>query len=81
MTLNKAYKRIDNDMRKYTVVAVAGAFALCLHDKYGFGRKRLGSLLRDVMNTFNAINENYTTVEDILKTVRRETGLDVSDFK
>ena len=48
-----------------------------LHDKYGFGTKRLENVLYHVNDLLDSYNKGYISVEDLNETLHDETGLKV----
>lgn len=63
------------DAINYTTNAMIASFAICLHDKWGWGKVRLKRLLDQVNETFDCINKDYVTIEDIKKAIFKETGI------
>ena len=63
------------DVINYATDAMIASFAICLHDKWGWGKVRLKRLLDQVNETFDCIDKNYVTIEDIKKTIFEETGI------
>lgn len=54
---------------------------LVLHDEFGFGEKRLFKFYEAFEKLYESINEDYLTIEDILKTLEEETGLIIKSWK
>lgn len=48
---------------------------LVLRDKYGFGRKRLGDFLEEIIDQMKFIEEGYVTTKDMMKVIEEETGI------
>ena len=67
---SSALKGID-----FAVKGMIASFAICLHDKWGWGKVRLKRLLDQVNETFDCIDEDYVTIEDIKKAIFEETGI------
>jgi len=59
----------------YATNAMIASFAICLHDKWGWGQVRLKRLLDQVNETFDCIDKDYVTIEDIKKAIFEETGI------
>ena len=53
---------------------VAYTIALELHDKYGFGKKRLNELLDKTSHQINCIAEGFVSLEDIITEVKSLGG-------
>lgn len=88
MNLDKAHMKIDRDKVVYDSVEICkrkllpkwritmmAAFALQLHDKHGWGKKRLQELITEVGDTFDSVNKGYLSLDDIVETVENEIGL------
>jgi len=75
----KDLKMIEEASAKYAINyatnAMIACFAMCLHDKWGWGKVRLKRLLEQVDNIFDSIDEAYLTIEDIKKVILEETGI------
>ena len=48
---------------------------IVLRDKYGFGRKRLGDFLEEIIDQMKFIEEGYVTTKDMMKAIEEETGI------
>ena len=48
---------------------------IVLRDKYGFGKKRLGDFLEEIINQMKFIEEEYVTTKDMQRTITEETGI------
>lgn len=48
-----------------------------LHDKFGFGGKRLGRLTEEYHNVLDSIQKGYLKIEDLNETLYEETGTKV----
>lgn len=51
---------------------------MVLHDKYGFGRKRLGDFTEEVFKLYEAIDQQFVSFEDLAKAIEEETGVQIS---
>lgn len=65
------------DAINYATNAMIASFAICLHDKWGWGNIRLKRLLDQVNETFDCIDKNYVTIEDLKKIILKETGIQI----
>lgn len=63
------------DAINYATNAMIASFTICLHDKWGWGKVRLKRLLDQVNETFDCIDKNYVSIEDLQKTILEETGI------
>lgn len=94
MNLDKAHRQIDRQkivydtmervkkelLPTYTMTMMA-AFALTLHDKHGWGKKRLERLMTTVGDMFDSVQGGYLSLEDIVKTVEAETGIKLEEMR
>jgi hypothetical protein len=55
---------------------ILASLALTLHDKWGWGHVRITRLLNQIDEQFDAVNKGFVPLEDLLKTVRDELGVD-----
>lgn len=90
VNLNKAHKKIAENRTKYEVLkeveqklipllraAMSAACLIVLHDEYGFGNKRLTKVLGRLNLQFEAIYDEDVTIDDIIKLVKDEVGIDL----
>lgn len=72
-------KSRDEGVNLGFTAAVACIF-MALHDKEGYGRTRLKRVLDEASGLLESVGEKCVTLEDLLITLRRETGINfVSD--
>lgn len=50
---------------------------MVLHDKFGFGEKRLFRFIDEEAKLLEAYNEGYLNVQDIEDTLKEEVGIEV----
>ena len=50
---------------------------MVLRDKYGFGSKRLDAFMEYTIDLFDSFVKEYITLEDLINTVKEETGVDI----
>jgi len=62
---------------RYAADALTAVFALKLNQLYGFGSKRLETLLEAVNKDFNLIEEGYVELSDFIKEVVDTFGFDI----
>lgn len=48
---------------------------LCLHDKFGFGLKRITRLLDEVQELSDAIDKGYISMKGVMEIVQNEIGV------
>ena len=80
-SLNGTIKAAREDERervkKFIVTYYSASVALVLHDKWGFGQKRLTRVVGQINDLFESILLDYVSIEDIRKTLKEETGVDL----
>ena len=57
-----------------SLFAVVGMY---MHDKYGWGTQRISKMMEYVNTQFDAINEGYLTVDDVLKVLKDEVDITI----
>lgn len=62
---------------KDTVQNYSAVLLLCLKDKFGFTSEQLKDVAGHIDETFDAINEEYLSLNDIIQTLKEEDDLDV----
>lgn len=75
--LKRIYEQTKATSIKYTVSAYSTALAIVLHDKYGFGEKRLKTLLAQVEDTFDSIVQGYVSIDELKKTILEECKVNI----
>lgn len=50
---------------------------MVLRDEFGFGKKRLDKFLDSYMELYDAIEEGYLNLDDIIKTLNEETSVEI----
>lgn len=48
---------------------------IVLHDKYGWGKKRLSDFIDHVLEQYDSFNKNFITLDDLWNTIEKETGV------
>lgn len=69
-------KTTENKVIPRVQAACLAATALVLHDKFGFGAKRLNVYIAEVFEIFESIYLEYTSFEDIKKCIYDVLGID-----
>jgi hypothetical protein len=72
-------KQEGKEATAFAVNAYSAAMALCLHDKLGFGPVRAQRFMKQVEELFDSINQGYLSVEDVIKTVETDLGIQIKD--
>ena len=50
---------------------------MVLRDEFGFGEKRLNKFFECYLDLYDSIDKKYLNIEDILKTLKEETGIEI----
>lgn len=50
---------------------------MVLRDEFGFGNKRLNQFFDNFLELYDSIDKNYLNIDDILKTLKEETGIEI----
>jgi hypothetical protein len=58
-------------------ILMLGLPVMVLHDKFGFGAKRLERLTDEVLELYDSYNKGFLTLDDIMNTLKEETGLEL----
>ena len=91
MNLEKAHKKADEErfmkkfIREYEQPLVGRVSATCfavtamvLHDKYGYGKKRLNDVFDYIYDLFDSVYKDYCTVDEIKECLLAELGMDLT---
>lgn len=77
--LNKNMAMHMNDLRKKDLEEIFSGFlalfCLVLHDKFGFGKKRLTVVVSYAVEMFNDVADGRLTFDDMREAIFRETGI------
>ena len=72
----------SNQLRRKTVSLTIQNYSalifLILHDKFGFGPKRLQRLEVETQELSDSINKGYLKISDILELLKNECGIDLT---
>lgn len=77
--INNIREDLYKDVEDKIFEALLGLPILVLHDKFGFGRKRLGRFIQHVMRNIDYLDEGYYTHADLRKTLFDEVGVEISN--
>ena len=70
---------IEKEVQTSTVISMTSAFVLGMHEELGFGKVRLGRMLKKVNEMFVAIDKGEKTLQQI-KDKCKELGLPYDSF-
>lgn len=76
---NEDVTRIKQDAAREAVYTaftmMLGLPVIVLHDKYGWGKKRLSDFMDYVLEQYDSFNKNFITLDDLWNTIEKETGV------
>ena len=76
---NEDVTRIKQDAAQEAIdkafVLMLGLPMIVLHDKYGWGKKRLYDFIDHVLEQYDSFNKNFITLDDLWNTIEKETGV------
>lgn len=75
--LSESKKRIVDQANKYSTEYLMTCFALTMHRMYGFGAKRILATLQYVDGLMGEILYDYKTMDDFIKELKDETGVEI----
>lgn len=67
--------RIKNRRQKESFTSALIIFCWVLHDKFGFGGKRLEKLVDEIHEIIEAYNDGYINAKDLIEQLEKETGI------
>lgn len=71
----------EHYVKQNCIISFTCMMAMVLRDKYGFGKKRMAEYAVYFHDMCDSISENWLTYNDIITTIREETGVDLVPFK
>ena len=74
---NEAVKEASNK----AFILMLGLPLIVLRDSFGFGRERLSRFMDGLLYQYDSFDSGYVSLEDLLKTVEEETGIEVERRK
>lgn len=66
----------DEAIKKATDFSMAVPI-IVLRDEFGFGAKRLGQFIDATHELYDSIDRKYLNLDDIVKTIKEETGVEI----
>ncbi len=69
-TYNYTPEQIDKMIREHnarTIKAIYSVVSIVLHDKFGWGQKRISKMLEESIKQFNCVTERHVTIEELNK--------------
>lgn len=65
-------------VKKNTTGVVTALSEMVLRDKFGFGTTRMNRFKDYINELADSIEKDYLTVDDVINTIREETGIDLN---
>ena len=79
--MNKQMSLHMDDLRRQnfedTFAGFLALFCLVLHDKFGFGKKRLTIVISYAIEMFNDVGDGRLTFDDMRQALKEETGIEL----
>ncbi|EGS34218.1 hypothetical protein HMPREF9489_0602 [Finegoldia magna SY403409CC001050417] len=72
--------KIREEVTNQALRVIAYVPLLVLHDKWGFGKKRLEKFLFEFAEQIDCLEKDYVGFEDMISVIKDETDLDVSEY-
>lgn len=76
---NEDVTRIKQDAAQEAIdkafVLMLGLPMIVLHDKYGWGKKRLSNFMDYVLELYDSFEKDYVALDDLWDTIEKETGV------
>lgn len=69
-------KNVEDRVIPRIQAACLAATAVVLHDKFGFGEKRLNKYIEEVFEVFESIYTGYVSFDDLKACIYDELGID-----
>lgn len=70
-----AAKQATDDIVR-TLIAIP---VMVLHDKWGFGQKRLERFVEQLVEVLDSYERGYITMDDLMQALRDEAGIDLRE--
>lgn len=70
-------EKMQQDAVEQVIWKYGAVLCLVLHDKFGFGGKRLRVVLHELAEMFDSVNDDWCTFADVTETLFNETGIDM----
>lgn len=71
----------ENYVKQNCIISFTCMMAMVLRDKYGFGKKRMAEYSVAFHDLADSIDGGWLTYNDIIETIKEETGVDLVPFK
>ena len=75
VSVNEKIKDIEENAVKQSFLMMLTIPLWILHDKYGFGKKRLSDFMEMVLLQYDWVQDGEISFNDLIDTLERETGV------
>lgn len=72
--------KIREEVTNQALRVIAYVPLIVLHDKWGFGKKRLEKFLYEFAEQIDCLENKYVGFDDMIATIKEETGLNVDGY-
>lgn len=78
--IDKFREEIRDDVTNKALRVIAYVPLIVLHDKWGFGKKRLEKFLYEFAEQIDCLENKYVEFDDMIEAIKDETGLVITDY-
>lgn len=78
--IDKFREEIKDDVTDKALRVIAYVPLIVLHDKWGFGKKRLEKFLYEFAEQIDCLENKYVGFDDMIEAIKDETGLVITDY-
>jgi hypothetical protein len=78
--IDKFREEIRDDVTDKALRVIAYVPLIVLHDKWGFGKKRLQDFIYEFAEQVECLKKEYVSFDDMIAAIKEETGLNVDDY-
>lgn len=71
----KGFKKGKEESLNLAISYSIAVSMMVLRDKFDFGAKRLEDFIDGVYDMYDSIDQKYLSIDDIIKTIEEETGI------
>lgn len=79
--LSMAYESGKKESIRTAVKYSVAVPFLVLRDEFGFGKQRIKRFYENYIKVYESIDEEYLDLDDIIKTIKEETGFNIFEDK
>ncbi|MDU2383225.1 MAG: hypothetical protein E7D50_01005 [Finegoldia magna] len=78
--IDKFKEEIRDNVTDKALKVIAYVPLIVLHDKWGFGKKRLEKFLYEFAEQIDCLENKYVEFDDMIEAIKDETGLVITDY-